>query len=105
MATIKTSCPYCGDVDLHSSEVTLTICSFRPWSFYSFTCPRCEQRIEKSATEQVAMMLMSGAVRTAQWHVPAEALEPRPATALTHDDLLDFHAALESLETLPGDAL
>lgn len=50
-------------------------------------------------------MLMSGAVRTAQWHVPAEALEPRPATALTHDDLLDFHAALERLETLPGDAL
>lgn len=105
MATIKTSCPFCGDVDLHSSEVLLTVCSFRPWSYYSFACPKCREAIDKPANEQVVVMLTTGGVNTTQWHVPAEVFEPRPTTAMTHDDLLDFHAALERLDALSDDAL
>lgn len=105
MATIKTSCPFCGDVDLHSSQVTLTLASFRPWSYYSFTCPRCDQSIEKAANEQVATMLIGGGVNQVSWHVPAEVLEPKAATPLTHDDLLDFHAELERLDAPTGEAL
>lgn len=102
MATIKTSCPYCGDVDLHSAAVEMTICSYRVWSFYSFICPLCSQRVEKKADEQVIALLSGGGVRSISWHVPAEVLEPRPAGTLTHDDLLDFHAALASSDALVG---
>lgn len=103
MATIKTSCPYCGDVDLHSNSVQMTICSYRPWSFYSFACPLCGQKIDKGADEQVIALLTSGGVRQVAWHVPAEAVEPKPAGPLTHDDLLDFHAALAALDGVAGE--
>lgn len=105
MATIKTSCPLCGDVDLRSSEVTLTICSHKEWSYYSFTCPGCGEVIDKSANAQVIAMLTGGGVFSRHWHVPAEVFEPRALSPLTHDELLDFHAALESLETLPDEVL
>lgn len=94
MATIKTSCPYCGDVDLQPHVVTLTICSYRPWSYYSFTCPKCGQGIDKAANETVLGLLRGGGVRIAAWHIPAEALEVRGGAPLTSDDLLDFHTVL-----------
>ena len=105
MATIKTSCPMCGDVDLASSKVTLTICSFKAWSFYSFICPECRNRVEKPANDMVITLLSSGGVERATWHVPAEIFDPRPNGALTFDDLLDFSnqlAETDILTTLPG---
>lgn len=110
MATIKTSCPFCGDVDLQPSTITLTICSYRPWSYYSFSCPRCQQGIDKAANETVLALLRGGGVPVVGWHVPAEALEARTGYPLSMDDLLDFHltlgvrddlAALLSGETTP----
>lgn len=100
MPTIKTSCPFCGDVDLHSANVTLTICSYRPWSFYSFSCPKCGQGVDKAANEVVLALLRGGGVRIQGWHVPAEVLEVRSGSLLTSDDLLDFHTQLQGRDDL-----
>lgn len=100
MATIKTSCPFCGDVDLQPSAVTLTVSSYRPWSYYSFACPRCGQGVDKAANETVMGLLRGGGVRIVAWHIPAEALEVRLGEPLTNDDLLDFHAALSGRDDI-----
>lgn len=102
MATIKTSCPRCGDVDLTAKGVTLSICSYLPWSYYSFTCPKCHEAIDKSANETVIGLLRGGGVKVASWHVPAEFFEPRRGEPISRDDLLEFHEALESEDLLVG---
>lgn len=94
MATIKASCPYCGDVDLASTSLITRICSYRPWSFYEFTCPRCAEAIRKPADDHLIAVLTSGGVRSTYWHVPAEVVEWRGGPVLTADDLLDFHLEL-----------
>jgi hypothetical protein len=102
MATIKASCPYCGDIDLSSREMVTRICSYRPWSFYEFTCPTCSQPIRKPADDHLISVLTSGGVRSTFWHVPAEVVERQtaPATGLTADDLLDFHLQLSGRDDL-----
>lgn len=63
----------------------------------------CSQKVNKGADEQVIALLTSGGVRQSAWHVPAEAVEAKPQGRLTHDDLLDFHAALNRLDDLAGE--
>ena len=100
MATIKASCPYCGDVDLASTGMITRICSYRPWSFYEFTCPKCTQPIRKPADDHLISVLTSGGVRSTFWHVPAEVVERREGPMLTNDDLLDFHLQLSGRDDL-----
>jgi hypothetical protein len=90
VTTIKASCPSCGEVELTSSDISLRVCSHGPLSYYSFTCPECEESVRKPADDHIVSLLMSGGVRAEVWEVPAEALEPKPGPGLTYDDLLDF---------------
>lgn len=90
MTTIKASCPGCGDVELTSDDVTLRVCNHAPMSYYSFTCPSCEDVVRKPADEHIVSLLISGGVKTERWQIPAEALEPKPGPSLSYDDLLDF---------------
>lgn len=100
MATIKASCPYCGDIDLSSKEMITRICSYRPWSFYEFTCPACTQQIRKPADDHLISLLTSGGVRSTFWHVPAEVVERPDGPVLTNDDLLDFHLQISRRDDL-----
>lgn len=100
MATIKASCPYCGDIDLESGDLVTNICSYRPWSYYQFTCTRCSQVIRKPADEHIITLLTSGGVRSYFWHVPAEVVERTSGPELTADDLLDFSLALGERDDL-----
>jgi hypothetical protein len=90
MTTIKASCPGCGEVELTSNDISLRVCSHGPLSYYSFTCPECQESIRKPADDHIVSLLMSGGVRAEVWEVPAEALEPKPGPDLNYDDLLDF---------------
>ena len=38
----------------------------------------------------------SSGVRLFTWSIPAELLEPHSGEPISHDDLLDFHALMES---------
>lgn len=95
MATIKASCPCCGDVELTAAQVRLVVCTIADWSYYSFTCARCDEEIRKPAGPEVVSLLRSGGVRVERWTVPAEALEEHRGPTVCYDDVLDFALWLE----------
>jgi predicted RNA-binding Zn-ribbon protein involved in translation (DUF1610 family) len=90
MTTIKASCPSCGEVELTNDDISLRVCSHGPLSYYSFTCPDCQDLVRKPADDHIVSLLMSGGVRAEVWEVPAEALETKAGPGLDYDDLLDF---------------
>lgn len=90
MTTIKATCPQCGEVELTPADIRLAVCTNAPLSTYGFTCRRCCDEITKPADEHIVALLTSGGVPARNWSVPAEALEVRPGSPLTYDDLLDF---------------
>lgn len=90
MTTIKATCPQCGEMELTPADVRLAVCTNAPLSTYSFTCRGCRHEIAKPADEHIVALLTSGGVPARNWSVPAEALEVRPGSPLTYDDLLDF---------------
>lgn len=99
MATIKASCPCCGDVELTPAQVRLVVCSVNDWSYYSFGCAGCGDEVRKPAGTQVQSLLRTGGVKVEHWVVPAEALEGHAGPAITYDDVLDFALRLEALDT------
>jgi hypothetical protein len=99
MATIKASCPSCGDVELTPAQVRLVVCSVNDWSYYAFGCTTCGDEVRKPAGTEVQGLLRTGGVAVERWVVPAEALEEHTGPAITYDDVLDFALRLESLLT------
>jgi hypothetical protein len=49
----------------------------------------------KEAGERVFAALSSAGAEVVMWNLPAELWEPKVGPAITHDDLLAFHVALE----------
>ncbi len=97
MTTIKATCPGCGEVDLAADDILLRISgSSSAGNSYGFSCPTCQEFVQKPADERVVRLLLSGGVIPVPVHVPAEVLEPKTGPAFTYDDLLDFHEKLES---------
>jgi rRNA maturation protein Nop10 len=94
MATIKATCPLCGDVKLRSRDLTVRVCAETDHGTYTFACPRCREHVNRDATPRILALLVSAGVRTEVWHQPAELFEPRGGPPLSVDDLLDFHLAL-----------
>ena len=99
MTTIKASCPTCGEVALTPDDIELRVDEAdTAGSFYGFDCPSCASQVRKPADERVVRLLVSGGV-------PPLPVEHQPARtrlserfdhpAITHDDLLDFHQALD----------
>ena len=116
MVIIKTTCPSCGEIDLTAEKVQLRIALGGTGSSYAFDCPRCTDRIHKPADSRVVQLLISGGVapeiltektgepveRAARVATARDAhptrthVASRPATpAITYDDLLEFHYALQ----------
>lgn len=102
MTTIKATCPTCGEVALTPDDIELRVDeASAEGSFYGFECPRCEVQVRKPADERVVRLLVSGGVPA----LPVEEVETRVRLKdrfdfprITHDDLLDFHQALEGDE-------
>ena len=95
MATIKATCPACGDVRLRSRELTVRVCAETDEGTYTFACPRCRAIVAREATPRILALLVSAGVRTEVWHQPAELFEPHDGPPISADDLLDFHLVLE----------
>jgi hypothetical protein len=96
MTTIRATCPTCGEVGLTPGDIELRVDhSEATASFYAFTCPTCVVRVSKPADERVVRLLVSGGVDA----LPLVRVRPSIRTAgppISHDDLLDFHALLET---------
>jgi hypothetical protein len=96
LATVKASCPGCGDVELTTREVKVQVCKATEEGTYSFVCPACRLIVNKPAEERVIQLLIAAGVAVVNWDMPAELYEPKSGAPITHDDLLAFHFALES---------
>ena len=95
MATIRASCPSCGDVELTSTDVTVLVCSTNNEGAYAFQCPACRVAITKPAEPRVVDLLVSTGVKLSVWELPAELSEPKSGAPINYDDLLEFHFLLQ----------
>jgi len=96
MATIRASCPDCGDVELTTDDVTVRVCAEDNQGSYAFRCPDCAMAVVKPAESRIVDLLVASGVRLTVWKLPAELSEPRHGAPITHDDLLDFHHLLHA---------
>lgn len=95
MATIRASCPGCGDVELTTKDVRVLLCSTTNEGSYAFRCPACRLAVSKPAEARVIDVLVSSGVRLSVWHLPAELDEPKSGAPINYDDLLAFHEILQ----------
>ncbi len=95
MATIRATCPTCGDVELTSSDVTVQVCATNDQGSYAFRCPDCRLAVSKLAEQRIIDLLVSSGVRLSVWSLPAELGEPKDGAPFTYDDLLEFHCELQ----------
>ena len=95
MATVRASCPTCGDIETTTRAMTLLRCTSTGSASYAFPCPLCAFRVTKEATERVVGLLVDAGVPVRYWNLPAEMWERKPGGRVTHDDLLAFHFALQ----------
>jgi hypothetical protein len=95
VATIRASCPTCGDVELTSGDVTVLVCATNNASSYAFQCPACDVAITKPAEPRVVDLLVSTGVRLSVWQLPAELEERHSGPPISYDDLLEFHFELK----------
>ncbi|HEX7165985.1 MAG TPA: hypothetical protein VF230_03295 [Acidimicrobiales bacterium] len=95
MATIRASCPTCGDVELTSRDVTVQVCATNNQGSYAFRCPACNVAVSKLAEQRIVDLLVSSGVRLSVWSLPAELDEHKNGDPIDYDDLLEFHQLLQ----------
>ncbi len=100
MATIRASCPACGDVELTTREVRVMLCSTTNEGSYAFQCPSCGVAVSKPAEARVVDVLVASGVSLSVWRMPAELAEPHAGPPITYDDLLEFHFQLQRADWL-----
>ncbi len=96
MATIRASCARCGDVEITSMDVTVRVCREDSAGTYAFSCPECGMVVCKDAEPRIVELLVTSGVRLETWSLPEELFEAHHGDPISHDDLLDFHALLET---------
>ena len=96
MATIRASCPDCGDVEMTTADVTVRVCTADNQGAYTFRCPVCQMTVVKGAEPRTIDLLVASGVELSTWSPPAELSETHYGEPITHDDLLDFHDQLHN---------
>ena len=100
VATIRASCPTCGDVELTTKDVTVQVCSNNNQGAYAFQCPSCRVAVSKSAEPRIIDLLVSSGVKMTVWRMPAELEEEKSGEPIGYDDLLSFHYELQQQDWL-----
>jgi hypothetical protein len=95
VATVRASCPTCGDVKLTTRDVQVQVGYTSGLNSYSFLCPSCRLLVNKEATDLIMETLVAAGVRVITWTRPAELDELKLGPRITHDDLLAFHFDLD----------
>ena len=91
---IRATCPDCGDVVVTREDMRVRICAEDSSGSYQFPCPSCDSSVVRDAEERIIQLLLAGGVEADVWHLPAEIFERPSGPPISHDELLDFHAAL-----------
>lgn len=91
VATIKASCPTCGDVELTTRDVQVLLCATTNEGSYAFRCPACRLAVSKPAEPRIVDVLVASGVRLSVWQMPAELDEVHSGAPISYDDLLEFH--------------
>ena len=94
MATVRATCPTCGDVELGTAGVQVQVCTSTSAAAYSFQCPVCRIIVNKIANDRVVAALTQVGVGVVHWSLPAELSELKVGPPIDYDDLLSFHLAL-----------
>ncbi len=96
MATLRTSCPACGDVDLPADQVAMTY----DLAQFVFQCPSCHIGVTKKTDARIIVLLRKAGVVVLG---APPAVRPPP---ITLDDLIDFglHFDAEIAALLKEDA-
>lgn len=105
VATIRASCPTCGDVELTTRDVRVLLCSDTNEGSYAFQCPACRVAVSKPAEPRVVDVLVASGVKLTVWQMPAEMAESHHGDPIGYDDLLQFHFELQAddwLERMTG---
>jgi hypothetical protein len=86
--------------------VTIRSCAGTFANAYRFRCPLCSSWIVREADLSVVALLSRAGALFDGWRGPLEMNEhPDPSVApISHDDLIDFHEALEGLPTAVRDS-
>ena len=96
MTTVRAQCPACGDVQLQIDDLTVRVCNDDETpSTYRFTCPGCDETVDRDASPRIVDLLVSAGASHELWSWPAELAEHHSGPPLTPDDLLDLHVLLE----------
>jgi predicted RNA-binding Zn-ribbon protein involved in translation (DUF1610 family) len=110
MTTIRTTCPRCGEVDMGPEAISLSVRSSGREGSYRFTCPRCDDAVEKRADRKIVALLVSAGVdleprggselgESLFDQEPMETMEQieqaMTGPAFTIDDVIEFHFLLE----------
>jgi len=96
VAIVRATCPTCGDIELNVRSVQVQWCINTTAATYSFLCPACKLIVNKGANAAIVDSLTKAGSPLVTWSLPAELQEPKMGPAICHDDLLEFHLALEN---------
>lgn len=96
MATVRATCPDCGDIQLRSTDVKARVCVDDHSGSYAFRCPSCAKATAKPAESRIVQLLVSAGSPLTMWRQPLELSEPHDGPAFTHDQLTSFHRLLET---------
>ncbi len=78
------------------NELSVRVCEAATQSSYVFRCPTCQMTVSKPAEQRIVDLLVASGVALVEWQLPAELFEDKGGQPITHDDLIDFHALLQS---------
>lgn len=85
MTTIRTSCLFCGDVELVPTDLNLELFSSTGTGNYRFLCPHCDEEQRRPANHRVVSILLATGVTY-------EVVDDSPITEM---EIAEFSAALE----------
>lgn len=93
---VHATCVDCGDIQVTTAEVTVRVCiAPRHPAAYVLRCPRCAGIVTRPVPVRVANLLVCYGAAFQLWAPPAELAEPHEGPPISHDDLIDFHRALQ----------
>lgn len=87
MASVRASCPDCGDVEFHSRDVTVRVSAPDGSGTYQFVCPGCDMIVVKAAETRTIDLLLSSGCSMATKDVPLEFHEAKCTQPLTEADI------------------
>lgn len=101
-ATVATSCPTCGEIELQAEQLWLVLEEPTGHAHLDFRCPRCAEAISYQVEGETLEVLLE-LVPVEEVRLPAEIFERPAGPPLTTDDLIDLMLDLEAVPEQAAD--